>query len=168
MMSIAYTANKDITLHRLEDGSGIEFEATLDGVSLGYFETRIEAEEELDAAAYRRLQQQPLAEEAAETVYSPDCDELTSAYAQASAREMSQAWHNALDSAYNWLLASDGVAVEYASDGSIAAAHIPSATEQGVTYTVNGECQCRAYEHERPCWHRAAKRLLAICHETSR
>jgi hypothetical protein len=154
--------NKEITIHT---DCGVEYEATLDGVFIGYYNTRIEAEEALDKAAYRRLQQQPVVEEAAETVYSPDCDQLTRAYVQASAREMSQAWHNALDSAYNLLLASNGVAVEYGSDGSISVAHIPSATEPGRTYTVNGACQCRAYEHERPCWHRAAKRLLAICHE---
>jgi hypothetical protein len=159
--------NKDITVHKLEDRPGIEFEATLDGVFVGYFDTRTEAEEALDAAAYRRLQQQQPVVEAEQTVYNPDCDELALAYEQASAREMSQAWRNALDGAYNWLLASDGVAVEYAADGSIALAHIPSATEQGRTYAVNGACACKAYDHGAPCWHRAAKRLLCICHDSA-
>lgn len=27
-------------------------------------------------------------------------------------------------------------------------------------YTANGTCQCRAYEHHQPCWHRAAARLV--------
>jgi hypothetical protein len=159
--------NKDITMHRLEDRPGIEFEATLDGVFIGYYDTRTEAEEALDAAAYRWLQQQPVVEEAVETVYNPDCDELASAYEQAGAKPMNDRWRNALEAAYNWLLESDGVAVEYAADGSISVAHIPSATEQGRTYAVNGACACQAAQHNRPCWHRAAKRLLCICHDSA-
>jgi hypothetical protein len=103
--------------------------------------------------------------DAALPVFNPDYDTLEAAFTQASAHDMPQAWRRALDGAYAALLELDGCAVEYAADGSIAAAHIPSATEPGVTYRVNGECQCRAHEHSNPCWHRAAKRLLAIAQQ---
>jgi hypothetical protein len=102
--------------------------------------------------------------DAALPIFRPSRHELDAAYTQASAHDMPQAWRKALDAAYCWLLELDGCAVEYA-DESIAVAHIPSATEPGVTYRVNGECQCKAHEHNRPCWHRAARRLLAICCE---
>jgi hypothetical protein len=38
----------------LEDGAGIEYEVTLDGDLVGYYDTRTQAEEALDAATYRR------------------------------------------------------------------------------------------------------------------
>jgi hypothetical protein len=158
-----YTAmNKDITTHKLEDGSGIEFEATLDGETIGYYDTRIEAEVALDAAAYRRLQQQPVPEEPAETVYNPGDDELQAAYEHASRQDMPQAWRNALNKGYSLLLQSGGITVIYAADGSIAHAHIPSQSEPGTTYLVNGHCTCQAGQHGKPCAHRAAKRLLSI------
>jgi chloramphenicol 3-O-phosphotransferase len=34
-------------------------------------------------------------------------------------------------------------------------------------YSANGTCQCRAYEHGQPCWHRAAARLMKRYYETS-
>ncbi len=38
---------------------------------------------------------------------------------------------------------------------------IASATTQGTRYTVTPEgCQCKAHRDGRPCWHRAARRLL--------
>jgi hypothetical protein len=80
---------------------------------------------------------------------------------------MDARWKRALDGAYAALLELDGCAVEYAADGSISVAHIPSATEQGRTYAVNGACACKAYDHGAPCWHRAAKRLLCICHDSA-
>jgi hypothetical protein len=164
--------NKIITLHRLEDGSGVEFEAELNGVLVGYYNTRQEAEAALDARAYELLELEarraPVAEEAnALPVFNPDCDQLTSAYEQASAREMSQAWRNALERAFDLLLASDGITVEYAPDGSIAHAYIPSQSEAGKTHHVNGQCNCTAAQHGKPCAHRAAKRLLAICHNNA-
>lgn len=30
----------------------------------------------------------------------------------------------------------------------------------GEIYTANGACQCKAYLNGRPCWHRAAARLI--------
>lgn len=31
----------------------------------------------------------------------------------------------------------------------------------GEIYTANGTCGCKAFANSRPCWHRAANRLLA-------
>jgi hypothetical protein len=150
-----YTAmKKEITLHT---DCGVEFEATLDGEIIGWYNTRADAEEALDAAAYRRLQQQP-----AETVYNPGDDELQSAYEHAAAHDMPATWRRALEKAYVLLLVSGAISVVYAADGSIAHAHIPSQSEAGTTYLVNGECTCQAGQHGKPCAHRAAKRLLSI------
>ena len=30
----------------------------------------------------------------------------------------------------------------------------------GEIYTANGSCQCQAFRHGQPCWHRAAARLV--------
>jgi hypothetical protein len=30
----------------------------------------------------------------------------------------------------------------------------------GEIYSANGTCQCKAYAHGQPCWHRAAARLV--------
>jgi len=30
----------------------------------------------------------------------------------------------------------------------------------GEIYSSNGTCQCRAFTHHQPCWHRAAARLV--------
>ncbi len=32
----------------------------------------------------------------------------------------------------------------------------------GKCYAANGVCQCRAYDFGRPCWHRAAARLVRL------
>lgn len=37
----------------------------------------------------------------------------------------------------------------------------------GEIYQANGTCQCKAYEHGFPCWHRAAARLVERYMETS-
>jgi hypothetical protein len=169
---MAHTINKEIKLIRLEDGSGIEFEATLDGEFVGYYNTRQEAEAALDARAYELLELEarraPMAEEAnALPVFNPDCDELEAAYNQASARDMSPRWRSALDRAFALLKATDSVKVAFAGDGSIAHAYIPSQSEAGKTHHVNGQCDCTAAQHGQPCAHRAAKRLLCICHDNA-
>jgi hypothetical protein len=105
------------------------------------------------------LQQQPVADEA---VYNPSLDALDAAYEHASRQDMPQAWRNALNKGYSLLLQSGGITVIYAADGSIAHAHIPSQSEPGTTYLVNGHCTCQAGQHGKPCAHRAAKRLLSI------
>jgi len=35
----------------------------------------------------------------------------------------------------------------------------------GEIYSANGTCQCKAYQHGQPCWHRAAARLVERYHE---
>jgi hypothetical protein len=96
--------------------------------------------------------------------YAPTYDALTAAYTVASARPMGASWKNALTGAYEQLLTMDGVAVDYDATGRIIGAHIPSATTDH-TYHVNGHCTCQAAQHSRPCWHRAAKRLLVLAYE---
>lgn len=34
-------------------------------------------------------------------------------------------------------------------------------------YVAGRECQCKAYRHGKPCWHRAAARLIKRYHEFS-
>lgn len=34
-------------------------------------------------------------------------------------------------------------------------------------YEANGTCQCKAFAHGQPCWHRAAARLVERYNETS-
>ena len=46
-------------------------------------------------------------------------------------------------------------------------------SESGNCYSANGVCQCQAFEHGQPCWHRAAARLVrlhdeALAAQTSR
>ena len=38
--------------------------------------------------------------------------------------------------------------------------HLLIASPSGSIYAANGVCQCPAYAHGRPCWHRAASRLI--------
>lgn len=48
-------------------------------------------------------------------------------------------------------------------DGAAALILSPESNE---IYTANGTCQCKAFENgHRPCWHRAAARLLKRYHE---
>ncbi len=51
-------------------------------------------------------------------------------------------------------------ACSWAFDGDTL--RIASATSRGTRYTVNalGFCECKAAKDNRPCWHRAAWRLL--------
>lgn len=37
----------------------------------------------------------------------------------------------------------------------------------GEIYAANGACQCKAYQKNQPCWHRAAARLVKRYAETS-
>jgi hypothetical protein len=39
--------------------------------------------------------------------------------------------------------------------------------ESSEIYSANGTCQCRAYQHRQPCWHRAAARLVKRYNETA-
>jgi hypothetical protein len=92
-------------------------------------------------------------------------DELEAAYEHAAAHEMPQAWRRALDRGYDLLLASDAISVVFGPMGGILLARIPSQSEPGRVYEVNGHCQCEAGQRGQPCAHRAAKRLLSIASE---
>src|SRR4051794_23509089 len=35
-------------------------------------------------------------------------------------------------------------------------------SSSGELYTSNGVCQCLAFQHNQPCWHRAAARLVRL------
>ena len=68
--------------------------------------------------------------------------------------EQYKAWLNAVNRA-----ALNLEACRWAFDGETLL--IASATTQGTRYTVTPEgCQCKAHQDGRPCWHRAARRLL--------
>jgi hypothetical protein len=94
-----------------------------------------------------------------------EADELQAAYTHASAHEMPQAWRNALERAYDLLLASGPITVDMDGFGAITLALIPSQRQPGLNYPVNGTCSCTAGQNGRPCAHRAAKRLLSIASE---
>ena len=65
-----------------------------------------------------------------------------------------QAWLNAINKASLYL--STG---EWQFDGEILS--ISSATTNGARYHVTAHtCECKAFAAGRPCWHRAAARLL--------
>jgi len=38
-------------------------------------------------------------------------------------------------------------------------------SESNEVYSANGSCQCKAYSHGKPCWHRAAARLVTRYNE---
>jgi hypothetical protein len=98
------------------------------------------------------------------TVYY-EADELQAAFDQAAAHDMPATWRRALEKAYDLLLQSDAITVIYGPMGSIDLAYIPSQSEPGTTYLVNGHCTCQAGQNGKPCTHRAAKRLLNIANE---
>ena len=69
-------------------------------------------------------------------------------------------WHNAIQKAHNQLM--DGIRYEQLEDGAYL---FPSRTRSGASHRTNGSCDCEAYtEHKppRPCWHRAAKRMIEL------
>jgi hypothetical protein len=74
----------------------------------------------------------------------------------ARAKVNDKAWISAIDKAYDYLLTSDDVILA-ADDGS---ALIPSSTGDDVHYAANGDCACKAGQRGKPCWHRAAARLI--------
>jgi hypothetical protein len=40
-------------------------------------------------------------------------------------------------------------------------------SESNEVYSANGSCQCKAFAHGKPCWHRAAARLVTRYNERS-
>lgn len=82
-------------------------------------------------------------------------NDLVAAYAQArQTPELSQAWKNALDRAWEHLK-TQGV-IEYDPETWELMYH----SESGATYRANGTCQCLAFQDQRPCKHRAAARIV--------
>jgi hypothetical protein len=61
-----------------------------------------------------------------------------------------------------WLNAIDRAAQELADNPYIARQddHLLIGSPSGEIYEANGTCQCRAYLTGKPCWHRAARRLV--------
>ncbi len=43
--------------------------------------------------------------------------------------------------------------------------HLLIASPSGNLYSANGVCQCQAFTHSQPCWHRACARLVRRYHE---
>lgn len=90
------------------------------------------------------------------TLYTADLiDDLTAAVDTArDAAQNSPRWTNAINTAWSWLLEQDELT--YDLDRHELAVHSPS----GNTYHANGTCQCKAFEKDAACWHRAAARLV--------
>jgi predicted RNA-binding protein YlxR (DUF448 family) len=70
-------------------------------------------------------------------------------------------WREELDEAFDWLLRFEGQIV---TDGHVVL--LPSESEPGRSYSVNGACQCGAYahraneRHDRACKHRVRAKLI--------
>jgi hypothetical protein len=62
-----------------------------------------------------------------------------------------------------WESRIERAAIELTTNPYIAIAgdHLLIGSPSGNSYSVNGSCQCRAFEVHNPCWHRAAKQLVA-------
>jgi hypothetical protein len=66
-------------------------------------------------------------------------------------------WYNATTKAVTQLM--DGVRIERQGDDFI----FPSRSRGGLAHRVNGTCDCEAaVEQRKPCWHRAAKKLVLV------
>jgi hypothetical protein len=84
-------------------------------------------------------------------------DALCDAYDRAKALAVGDArWSSALNTAWAWLLEQDEISYDLAHW----AIRVQSATHPSRIYVSNGACGCEAFQHERPCWHRAAARLV--------
>jgi hypothetical protein len=68
-------------------------------------------------------------------------------------------WYNAIAKATGQLM--DGTRYEITGDEMV----FPSRTRSGLSHRVNGVCDCEAGEQGDPCWHRAAKRMIAMIAE---
>lgn len=67
-----------------------------------------------------------------------------------------------------WLAAIDRAVRELVSNPWITRGELHGlvlASPSGNVYSANGVCQCQAYQHGHPCWHRAAARLVRL-HDT--
>jgi hypothetical protein len=67
-----------------------------------------------------------------------------------------------------WINAINRAAIELTTNPyiEIAGDHLLIGSPSGNSYSVNGSCQCDAYQHnKKPCWHRACKQLVARYNE---
>jgi SWIM zinc finger len=71
-------------------------------------------------------------------------------------------WYNAITKAAGQLM--DGTRFEQDGDDLL----FPSRTRSGIAHRVNGTCTCEAGEKGDPCWHRAAKRMIALIVDVER
>jgi hypothetical protein len=146
-----------------------EYDMYFDGAYIGSRGTRHEAEQALDAHAYSlisRGNRRPA--EAAPMVAVDDdvptpirvdviLDALVDAYDEALLKTADDSrWHNAVTSAFDWLLQQD--VLDYA-DGVLT---VQSATSDAVYHASPTTCQCAAFTRGNPCWHRAAARIVQI------
>jgi hypothetical protein len=82
-----------------------------------------------------------------------NADILATVVATAKRNAASQPrWINAIERAASEMM--NNPYIELAGD------HLLIGSPSGNVYSVNGSCQCRAFEVSKPCWHRAAKQLL--------
>lgn len=65
-----------------------------------------------------------------------------------------QRWLNAIDAAWDHILAAD--VLEFDAESGALLYH----SESGTTYTANGTCQCPAFKKGQPCKHRAGAKLV--------
>jgi hypothetical protein len=147
--------------------NGDDYDMFFDGAYIGSRGTRHEAEEVIDRHAYQlisRGNRRPA--EAAPVVAVDDepstpirvdvvLDALVDAYDAALLKTAGDSrWHNAVTTAFDWLLQQDSL--DYA-DGVL---HVPSASSETVYHVGTGVCQCESHKRGNPCWHRAARRLV--------
>ncbi len=61
-----------------------------------------------------------------------------------------------------WITAIERAGTELLNNPyiEVQADHLLIGSPSGNVYSVNGSCQCRAFEVNKPCWHRASKQLL--------
>lgn len=68
-------------------------------------------------------------------------------------------WINAIDRAASELVSNPYIEVQ--------GDHLLIGSPSGNVYNVNGSCQCTAFEHGKPCYHRAMKQLLVRYNEAA-
>lgn len=83
-------------------------------------------------------------------------DHLCDAVDNARAATNDSRWLNAIDRAWEALLTSETIRWDAATH----ALFIQSATHPAKLYRANGTCECAAFIAGRPCYHRAAARLV--------
>ena len=147
----------------------MDFDGYFNGQFVGCRRTMREAEEMVDAFVYEGLRRGTLDTTAGETVPMVAVDDevpapiamaavfdaLVAAYDDAAEKTVGDAkWHNAVETAFDWLLHQDSL--EYANG----VLQVPSASSDTVYHVSPGVCQSDSHRRGNPCWHRAARRLV--------